>query len=156
MSAGTIEHRGVVQKIEDGLAIVVMETSGCSACGQGGSCGIGKMAAGRPATVLTLPATPGIAAGDMVSVALPASRLTLAALLGYLFPAFAMLVGAWLGAALAGSDGATALGAIVGFVAALVIARVAVALLPGLMPMPQLQPLRANPQVSQQEFHHEH
>ncbi len=156
MSAGMIEHRGIVQRIEDGRAIVVMETSGCSACGHGSSCGIGKIAAGRPATVLTLPASPGIAAGDMVCVALPESRLTQSALLGYLFPAFAMLFGAWLGAVLEGGDGATALGAIVGFVAALIIARVAIGLVPRLMPAPQLLPLSRSSQVSPQEFHHEH
>lgn len=49
MSAAPIEHRGVVQRVEGGLAIVAMETAGCASCGQGGSCGIGKMAVGRPA-----------------------------------------------------------------------------------------------------------
>ena len=41
-------------------------------------------------------------------------------------------------AAFDGSDGATALGAIGGFLAALAVARVAIGLLPGLMPAPQL------------------
>ena len=156
MSAGMIEHRGVVQRVEDGKAIVVMETSGCSSCGHGSSCGIGKMANGRPATLLTLPAGPGLKAGDLVSVALPESRLTMSALLGYLFPAFAMLVGAWLGATLDGSDGATALGAIAGFLGALAMARLALGLIPGLMPTPELISLSGHSNVSQQEFHHEH
>ena len=156
MSANLIEHRGVVQRVDNGLAIVAMETAGCSSCGQGGSCGIGKIAAGRPATLLTLPVSGNIKAGDEVSIALPESKLTLSAVLGYLFPAFAMIFGAWLGAALEGSDGATALGAMIGFLGALAIARVVIGLVPGLMPAPQLQPLRANPQVAQQEFQHEH
>ena len=74
-------------------------------------------------------------------IGLPESKLTLSALLGYLFPAFAMLFGAWLGATLEGTDGATALGAIAGFLGALAIARVAIGLVPGLMPAPQLIPI---------------
>ena len=141
MSSNMIEHRGVVQRVEAGKAIVAMETAGCSSCGQGSSCGIGKMASGRPATLLTLPVSGDIKAGDFVMIALPASRLTLSALLGYLFPAFAMIFGAWLGSLLDGSDGATALGAIAGFLGALAVARVAIGLVPGLMPAPQLIPI---------------
>ena len=141
MSANVIEHRGVVQRVEAGKAIVAMETAGCSSCGQGSSCGIGKMASGRAATLLTLPVSGDIKAGDFVMIALPASRLTLSALLGYLFPAFAMIFGAWLGSLLDGSDGATALGAIAGFLGALAVARVAIGLVPGLMPAPQLIPI---------------
>lgn len=145
-----IEHRGIVQRVEGGKAIVAMETAGCSSCGQGSSCGIGKMAGGRPATLLTLPVSGDLKAGDMVSIGLPENRLTLAALLGYLFPAFAMLFGAGLGSVLEGSDGATALGAIVGFLAALIIARLGIGLIPGLLPTPQL--ISAFPL----ENHHEH
>ena len=141
MSAKMIEHRGIVQRVDGGRAIVAMETAGCSSCGQGSSCGIGKMASGRAATLLTLPATADLRAGDLVCVALPESRLTISALLGYLFPAFAMLLGAWAGATLEGGDGGTALGAIAGFLAALAIARVVIGLIPGLMPAPQLIPL---------------
>ncbi len=141
MSAKMIEHRGIVQRVDGGRAIVAMETAGCSSCGQGSSCGIGKMASGRPATLLTLPVSGDIKAGDLVLIGLPESKLTLSALLGYLFPAFAMLFGAWLGSLLEGSDGATALGAIVGFLGALVIARLVIGLIPGLLPVPQLIPL---------------
>lgn len=155
MSAKMIEHRGIVQRIEGGKAIVVMETTGCSSCAQGGSCGIGKMASGRAATVLALPASPDIKAGDMVYIGLPESRLTLAAVLGYLFPAFAMLLGAWSGAAMDSSDGATALGAMGGFIGALIIARIVIGLIPNLLPAPQLVPLSRHSTLSQQEFHHE-
>lgn len=141
MSAKMIEHRGIVQRVEGGKAIVAMETAGCSSCGQGSSCGIGKMAGGRPATLLTLPVGGDVKAGDLVLIGLPESRLTLSALLGYLFPAFAMLFGAWLGSLLEGSDGATALGAIAGFLVALAIARLVIGLAPGLLPAPQLIPL---------------
>ena len=138
MNSSMIEHRGIVQRVEDGKAIVAMETAGCSSCGQGSSCGIGKMASGRPATLLTLPVSGEIKAGDMVMIGLPASRLTLSALLGYLFPAFAMIFGAWLGSLSDGSDGATALGAMAGFLGALAIARIVIGLVPNLMPAPRL------------------
>lgn len=155
MSTGMIEHRGIVQRVEAGQVIVAMETSGCSSCGHGSSCGIGKMASGRPATLLTLPTSADLKAGDLVSIALPESRLTLSAVLGYLFPAFAMLLGAWCGASLEGSDAATALGAIGGFLAALAIARIFIGLIPGLLPTPQLIPVANQSNVSQQEFPHE-
>ncbi len=142
MRAKMIEHRGVVQRIDGSKAVVAMETAGCSSCGQGSSCGIGKMASGRPATLLTIPVSGDIKAGDFVLIGLPESKLTLSALLGYLFPAFAMLLGAGLGSTIEdGSDAATALGAIAGFVAALVIARVVIGLVPNLMPVPQLIPV---------------
>ncbi len=141
MSTGMIEHRGIVQRVEAGKAVVAMETAGCSSCGQGSSCGIGKMASGRPATLLTLPVSGNVQAGDLVMIGLPESKLTLSALLGYLFPAFAMLFGAWLGSAIDGTDGATALGAIAGFIGALIVARLAIGLVPGLMPAPQLIPV---------------
>ena len=155
MSAGMIEHRGIVQRVDGGKAIVAMETAGCSSCGQGSSCGIGKMASGRPATLLTLPVSGDIKAGDFVLIALPASRLTFSALLGYLFPAFAMIFGAWLGSALEGSDGATALGAMAGFLGALAIARIAIGLLPGLMPAPQLIPISNQSPAFPKEYHHD-
>lgn len=152
MTIETIEHRGIVQRIDGSRATVAVETSRCHSCGQGASCGIARIANRRHATVLMLPATPGLEAGDEVTVVLPASRLTGAALLGYLFPAVAMLLGAWLGASLDGSDGATALGAMAGFAAALVIARGVVAAIPDALPAPRLIPSSAHPQ----EQRHDH
>jgi len=152
MSAKMIEHRGIVHRVDDGKAIVAMETAGCSSCGQGSSCGIGKMASGRPATMLTIPVSGDIKAGDFVLIGLPENKLTLSALLGYLFPAFAMLLGAWLGSNIEeGSDAATALGAIAGFMAALVVARIAIGLVPDLMPVPQLIPVSKQSPTFRQE-----
>lgn len=150
-----IEHRGIVQRVENGKAIVAMETAGCSSCGHGSSCGVGKMAGDRPAMLLTLPVSGEIKAGDVVNIGLPASKLSLSALLGYLFPAFAMLFGAWLGSQLEGSDGATAFGAIVGFLLALAIARVAIGIVPGLMPAPQLMPTARPSNPFPKEYHHD-
>ncbi|MDE2440919.1 MAG: SoxR reducing system RseC family protein [Betaproteobacteria bacterium] len=155
MSAHLIEHRGVVQRIDNGMALVAMETAGCPSCGQGSSCGVGKMAAGRPATLMTIPVSADIKAGDFVLIGIPESKLTLSALLGYLFPAFAMLFGAWLGASLEGSDGGTALGAIVGFLGALAVARVLIGLVPGLMPAPQLIPISNQSTPFPKEHYHD-
>lgn len=151
-----LEHRGVVQRVADGKAVIAMETSGCSSCGHGSSCGVGKMAAGRPATLLTLPTSEELRPGDVVAVVLPQSRLTTSALLGYLFPALAMLIGAGLGTSLDGSDGGTAIGAMLGFLIAIVLARLAISLLPGLMPAPQLLARPQPARISPKEFHHEH
>lgn len=151
-----LEHRGVVQRVADGKAVIAMETSGCSSCGHGGSCGIGKMAAGRPATLLTLPTSEALRPGDVVAIVLPQNRLTTSALLGYLFPAVAMLVGAGLGTSFNGSDGGTAIGAMLGFFVAIVLARLAIGLLPGLMPAPQLVARPQPARISPKEFHHEH
>ena len=152
MTAKMIEHRGVVHRVDGNKAIVAMETAGCSSCGQGSSCGIGKMASGRPATLLTIPVSGEIKAGDFVLIGLPENKLTLSALLGYLFPAFAMLLGAWLGSNIEeGSDAGTALGAIAGFVAALVIARVVIGLVPDMMPVPQLIPVSKQSPTFRQE-----
>ncbi len=155
MDAKLIEHRGIVQRVEGGRAVVAMETAGCASCGQSSGCGVGKMAGSRPAVLLTVPVSGLVKAGDVVSIGLPASRLTFSALLGYLFPALAMLIGAWLGAALEGSDGATALGAMAGFLGALVVARLVIGILPGLMPAPQLIPPSAPSPTFPQEPHHE-
>jgi len=141
MSGEFIEHKGVVQRFENGIALVAIETGGCSSCGHGSSCGVGKMAAGRPATLLKIPVSTEVRSGDFVTVGIPASKLTLSGLLGYLFPGFAMLFGAWFGNSLQGSDAGTALGAIAGFLIALIIARLLLAVLPEIMPAPQLLPV---------------
>lgn len=155
MSANVIEHRGIVQRVEGGKAIVAMETAGCASCKQGSQCGIGQLASGRAATLLTLPVGAGVKCGDVVGIALPESRVTLSALFGYLFPALSMLLGAWFGVSLEGTDGATALGAMLGFFGALATVRVAIGIFPALMPAPQLIPLINPSEISQQESQHE-
>jgi sigma-E factor negative regulatory protein RseC len=155
MSSDMIEHRGIVQRVEGGKVIVAMETGGCESCGHGSSCGLGKIAGARASTLLTLSASGNLKAGDVVTIGLPENRMTVTALIGYLFPAVALLLGAGLGATLAGSDEATALGAIVGFLGALGIARIALWIVPGLHPVPQLIYHPRHPIHSQQEFRHE-
>jgi len=130
--------QGTVLAIADGKATVSIETGGCKGCGHGQDCSIGKVGAGRPAARLTLDAPAGLRVGDRIRLSLPASSLPRMALLGYLFPALAMLTGAGIGNASTGSDAATALGALIGLLAALALIRLAVRRLPGLMPTPKI------------------
>lgn len=136
-----IEHWGMVRRIANGRATVVVETTACSVCGHGGHCCICKSADGALATMLDLPAAHGMKEGDFVNIGLSESGLSLAALLGYLFPALATLVGTLAGVLTGGGDSAMALGAAAGFVASLVVARIAIAYTPSLSPSPQLIPI---------------
>jgi len=150
-------YRAIVQRVQDGKAIVAMETAGCGTCGQGASCGIGRLAAGRPATLVALPTELALRPGDEVRVVLTAARVNRSALLGYFFPALAMLAGAGLGAALDGRDLAAAIGAIAGLLGALAVTRVASALMPSLTPSPRLVPISESRPLStsSQEYSHE-
>lgn len=152
MSNAMIEHEAVVHSIDGNKLTVAMATGGCSSCGQ---CGMARIAGNRPATLLTLPLSGNYKVGDVVNVGLPESGMPLTALLGYLFPAVAVLIGAIFGSLIDGSDAATAVGAIAGFLIAMVITRTVIWLLPNLMPTPQLLPLATHSALSQQEFHHE-
>ncbi|WP_428827430.1 SoxR reducing system RseC family protein [Azonexus sp. IMCC34842] len=155
MSAKLIEHWGMVKRIDDGRATIVVETTACGVCGHGGHCCICKAANGGLAAMLNLPAANGLKEGDFVNIGLPESGLSLAALLGYFFPALATLVGIAAGASIAGSDAAMALGGAAGFAGSLVVARIAIDYTPGLSPAPQLIPVSNQTNVSQQEFNHE-
>jgi len=148
-------HRGVVQRVHDGRAIVAMETAGCGSCGHGAHCGIGRLAAGRAATLLALPAPASVRPGDAVAVLLPAGRVHQAAWLGYFFPALALLGGAGLGVAFGGSDAAAALGAAAGLFGALAATRALARLRPAWMPVPRLVPLSRPVSTPSQEPCHE-
>lgn len=82
----------------------------------------------------------------------PANAPALPAMLGYLFPALALVAGAVLGALIEGTDGGTALGAMLGFLAALALARLALAVLPAGTREPAPPPLST---LANQEYHHE-
>ena len=126
--------RGTVLAIHDGKATVRLDAvpngGGCSACAHGNSCGIGRLATlgknnEKPARAmqLNLDAPAGIQAGDEVHLLAPRVSLSQLALLGYVFPAVAMLLGAALGQTLYGSDGITALFSVFAFLLALTLAR---------------------------------
>ena len=136
-----IEHAAVVEKLAAGRITVAVDTDGCSSCGHGSSCGMSKLA--RQATGTTMmefDAPPDIKVGDHVVLLLPESRMTAYALLGYLLPAIALLVGAGVGAHIDGTDGGTALGAIIGFLGAIVFARIMASFLPSMIPQPEIVP----------------
>jgi len=155
MNSKVIEHRGIVQRVEGGKAIVALDTAGCGACGHESACGIGQLAKGRAASLITLQILSGIKAGDRVNITLRESCLTVFALIGYLFPVLTMLVGAWIGVLLDGSDGAAAVGAMAGFLIALVMVRMTILLLPGLTPAQEMFVIPDFPTLSQQEFRHD-
>jgi sigma-E factor negative regulatory protein RseC len=106
--------QGTVLAIHDGKATVHLnaapENGGCGACAHGSSCGIGRLSSmnsnAKPerGIRLHLDAPQGIRAGEQVGLLAPKTSLPLLALLGYVFPAFAMLLGAALGQTLYGSE----------------------------------------------------
>ncbi|GHU09502.1 hypothetical protein AGMMS50225_10440 [Betaproteobacteria bacterium] len=149
--------RGTVLALHDGKATVRLHVApvsgGCNACAHGSSCGIGRLAAlGRSdenfkrGIQLNLDAPAGIQAGDEVHLLAPPVSLARLALLGYLFPAIALLLGAALGQSFYGSDGITALFAMFAFLLALVVVRLATARRSSLCSL----------SLSHPEFSHEH
>lgn len=121
----TVSHEGVVAAIEHDIAIVAVAKGGCSACGKKAACGIGKLAAGAPTSLVRISTRPGavLRAGDAVTVTVGQAALARAALLGYLFPATAIVVGAGLGHATYGTDLAAATAASAGLLIALLATR---------------------------------
>jgi len=120
--AGLIEHAGVVETIADGRMQVAVDLGGCASCGHGSQCGMAALARRKQRTLIDLAAAPGIRVGQTVLLGLPEQGGRAAALLGYLLPALALVIGAALGQG--GGDAGTALGALIGFLLALGFARV--------------------------------
>lgn len=133
MSVKMIEYCGIVQWVEDGQVIVVMEIVGCSFCGQGSSCGIGKMVSGCLVILLMLLVSGDIKVGDLVSIGLLESCLMLLVLFGYFFFVFVMFFGVWFGFVFDGSDGVMVFGVIVGFFGVFVIVCFVIGLIFGLL-----------------------
>lgn len=128
---GMIRHNGVVRAIADGQAHIAVVTAGCESCGHAGGCGIARLAGSRRETVMTLPAA-GLRIGQPVLLSLDETRLTRAALLGYLLPAALLLAGAVFGDTVAGGELAAPLGALFGLAAGLLLTRLRRPLLPRL------------------------
>lgn len=155
--SGADEQRGVVRRIEDGRVVVAVEASACGGCAHAGGCAAGRLAA-PGARLLTLPADAPLPihaplrVGDTVRLIQPEGRIVLSAVLGYLLPMALLLVGAWFGATLSGSDGGTAFGAACGFLLALAVSRGLLAVLPGLLPPPRAVPLFPPATLSPQEY----
>ena len=114
------ERSGEVIGFVQGMAqIRLQRESGCSACGNRGTCASGSAAA----QVIHLSLPEHTRLGDQVTVSMPSSSVTLAALLGYLLPPVCLLAGAIVAAACDADDAAAVLGAGLGFVAGLLLAR---------------------------------
>ena len=143
-----IEHSAVVQFVRNGRATIAVNTDGCSSCGHSSGCGLSKLSKGDPTAMMEVDAD-GMVAGDQVTLQLPSEHMTYTVLLGSLFPTLALLVGSGVAMEIFQTDGAAALGAIAGFLLALLIARLAVPFVLRLMPAPRLIPL------SPLELHHE-
>ncbi|WP_153108740.1 SoxR reducing system RseC family protein [Propionivibrio limicola] len=121
----TIKREGQVIQIVRGKAKIRLEQEpACASCGSRSSCGTaeGKL------VELALPSDvrAGARVGDFVSVSLPASTLTWAALLGYVVPPVGLLAGAIVASSIFAGDVAPSLGAAAGFFAGLLVARLIV------------------------------
>jgi sigma-E factor negative regulatory protein RseC len=137
-----IEHEGVVRSVSGGKAVVAVRTGGCGGCGHQSGCGLGRLAGKGRDTEMTVAVDGNIRPGDLVVLALEPGRMVKAALMAYLLPAFTLMLGAAAGAGLGGSDGTTALGAVAGLMAGLLVTR----LLPNLALVPKASLLRQAPE----------
>lgn len=104
----SVERCGEVVRFSQGRAQIRLEpNAGCAGCGSRHTC-----ASGDAAPLMIELAMPGdVQPGERVTVAMPAASLTLAALLGYLLPPVALLIGAIVANLAFGSDLAAVLGA---------------------------------------------
>ena len=116
----SIERCGEVIRVARGVAQIRLEANaGCAGCGSRHTC-----ASDDAAPLLIELAVPrNVQAGEQVTIAMPAASLTLAALLGYLLPPVALLIGAIVANLAFGSDLAAVLGAVLGLFAGVLAAR---------------------------------
>lgn len=135
--ASKIEHQGIVSSVENGKATIVVQTGGCSGCGHLSGCGIGKLAGGKASAVMEVDVDRELRPGDRVALEMSQEQMLRAVLLGYLLPATTLLLGAGSAFAGFGTDGATAVGALGGLAAGVILTRV----LPGWTPKPEVLPL---------------
>lgn len=154
---GMIEHEAIVSFVKDGRATLAVNTGGCSSCGHSSGCGLGKLAKGNASssTTMVVDAPEGLMAGEHVTLQLPSEHMTYTVLLGYLMPALGLLIGSGVAMEIYQTDGAAALGAIVGFLFTLFIARLAVPFVSRLMPAPRVVPSSNISNLSPMELHHE-
>ena len=119
-----IDAQGTITAVNGDTAEVLMDETGCGRCHEEGGCGghnIGKMLCASPRTFQVL--NPGNSAvGDRVTVVIAEGAVRRSALLAYVVPLLALLVGALGGSALAGEFGAIA-GAVSGLLGAWLVLR---------------------------------
>ncbi len=118
--AESIVRRGEVISIVHDRALIRLEPApGCGACGNRGSCDSGD----AKSRLIEMAMPEKAQAGDIVTVNIPAASLSLAAMLGYLLPPVAMLVGAIVAEQLYSRDLAAVAGAALGLCAGVLVAR---------------------------------
>ena len=126
-----ISHTGRVHAIEGNTAQIAVMTAACSSCGHAGGCSIGKLAGKQRQSLIAVPAD-GLRLGQSVTLTLDESRLTQAALLGYLLPVVMLLMGALLGEKVDAGETASVIGAGIGLFAGLLLTRLRAPLTPRL------------------------
>ena len=121
-----IDAQGTITAVNGDTAEVLMDETGCGRCHEEGGCGgnnLGKMLCASPRRFEVL--NPGNSAvGDRVTVVVAEGAVRRSALLVYVVPLLALLVGALGGSALAGEIGAI-VGAVGGLLGAWLILRYA-------------------------------
>lgn len=138
-----IEERGVITAVLGRYAQVRTERkSACGQCAVNGACGTSLLERlfGRRQVELTALNTPGAQVGDLVCVGISEAGLLRAAIVAYLVPILALIVGAGIGEHLGGLHAplVSLLGAGLGFALALLWLRsysVALSHQPGRQPM---------------------
>lgn len=113
-----IERTGRIIAIHSySMEVEIATPSACSQCGSAKSCH------GPQEQRIELPLSPGFAKGDSVTLGIEDRQLHGSALIAYLMPTLALMLGAGLGDALSGSNTATFIGAGVGLAAGLLAIR---------------------------------
>lgn len=110
----TIEHEGIVRSVSGGRAVIAVRTGGCSGCGHRAGCGLGGLAGQGGGADITVAVDGSVHPGAQVILSLQPGPMVKAALLAYLLPAFTLVLGAAAGTGWGSSDGAVALGALIG------------------------------------------
>jgi len=114
---------GVVQSVRNGIAVVAVASGGCSSCGEKSGCAIGRLSGDKKSSLIEVATSEAVSVGDSVTLSMPQVALHRAALIGYLVPAVALLIGAILGQAFTGTDVGAATGALAGLLAGMIPGR---------------------------------
>ena len=121
-----IDAPGVITAIDDKFALVLMDETGCGRCHEDGGCGgnnLGKMLCSAPRTFRVR--NPGnFRIGARVHVAIAEGAVRRSAMLAYALPLLMLFVGASAGSAIAGEPGAI-VGAVAGLLCAWLALRLA-------------------------------
>ncbi|MCX6013436.1 MAG: SoxR reducing system RseC family protein, partial [Chloroflexi bacterium] len=88
-SAGTINHEGIVQKVDDKAAIVsISADSACSGCHAEGSCTLSE----KEEKIIEVSGKYNVKPGDKVIIVMKQSMGYTALLYGYVFPLISVII----------------------------------------------------------------